>query len=94
MDEVVDPLHGIIVSNCISYGPLLIFHGLTASLISQSSIRFTLPAVLGGTRIALLSNSQFTMDNAFEPGIRATFFRVIPLSIIITKSKLRVNYTF
>ena len=60
MNEVVDPLHGIPVYYCLSYGPLIIFSKVSsASLISQSD-SFTLPAVMGCTGIALLSQSTQT----------------------------------
>ena len=40
-------------------GPLIIFQGITASLIGQSG-SFALPAVMGGTGIVLLSQSTLT----------------------------------
>ena len=53
-------------------GPLIIFQCLTASLIGQS-VSFALPAVMGGTGIALLSqftlNLQATMDTML-PSLR------------------------
>ena len=48
MNEVVNPLHGIPIPIA-----LLIFQGLTALVISQSG-SFVLPAVMGGTGIALI----------------------------------------
>ena len=61
----VDPLHGIPVSYYLSCGPLLLFSKVSsASLISQFG-RCTLPAVMGCTAVALLSqstDSQATMD--------------------------------
>ena len=59
MSEVVDPLHGIPVSYYLSYGPLLLFsQSLTVSLIGHS-VSIALPAVIGGTGMALLS--QFNL---------------------------------
>ena len=60
MIEVVDPLHSIPVSYCRYYGaPLIIFLCLTTSLICQAR-SFALPALIGCTGIALLSQSDRT----------------------------------
>ena len=56
MNEAVDLLHGISVSHCLSYGPILLFFSLSASVIGQPG-NFALPAVVGSTGIALLSRS-------------------------------------
>ena len=54
MIEVVNSPHGIPVSYCLSYGVLLIiFQGLTSSLIGQPG-SFALPAVMRDSRVALL----------------------------------------
>ena len=64
---VVDPLHGIPVSYCLSYGPLILFSKVSsASLISQSG-SFALPAVMGCTGIALLSRSTLTHGPQWTP---------------------------
>ena len=76
----VEPLHGIPVSYCVSYGPLILFSKVSsASLICQSG-SFELPALMVCTGFALLPRS--TMDTASEPGVRGTSFRAIPQSIV------------
>ena len=56
----VNPLHGVPVSYCLSDVPLILFSKVSSdSLISQSG-SFSLPAVIGCTEIALLSQSTLT----------------------------------
>ena len=59
MTEIVEFPHGILVSFCLSYGPSYYFPRFTASLIGRYG-SFVLPAVMGGTRIALLLQSTLT----------------------------------
>ena len=61
INEVVETPHGILVSYCLSYGTF-IFQGLSASLIAQSCslVTLALPAEMGSTGIALLSNFTIT----------------------------------
>ena len=57
---VIDLLHGIPVSDCLSCGPLILLSKVSStSLISQPG-SFALPAVMGYTGIALLSQSTLT----------------------------------
>ena len=74
---VVDPLRGIPVSYCLSYGPLILFSKVSsASLISQSGSS-ALPVVITP---AIYSEWWATMDTASGPEIRGTSFRAIPQS--------------
>ena len=71
---LVDPLHGIPVSYCLSYGPFISFSKVSfASLISQSG-SFALPAVMGCTGIAVYSGYN---------GLYASEPEVTNLSIIV-----------
>ena len=57
---VVDPLHGIPVSYCLSCGPLILFSKVSsASLISQSGSNGMYRDYIA---FAVYSNSQATMD--------------------------------
>ena len=68
MNEVIDPLHEVLIFYCISYGPsLLSLQSITASIISESG-SFSLLDVMGGIMIVLLSQSTITyiLYNAIE----------------------------
>ena len=87
-------MHGIPVSDCLSCGPLIFISKVSsAPLISQSG-SFALPAVMGCTGVALLSQSTLTHNynghSASEPGDRGTSFCEIPQSIKQTTMTLRV----
>ena len=61
---VVDPLHGILVSYCLSYGPLILFSKVSSASLIGQHCSFALPAVMGGTGIVLLS--QFTLTHRLQ----------------------------
>ena len=67
MNEVVDPLHGIPVSYCHSYGPLILFSKVSSTSIISQSGSFALPAVMGCIGIALLPRSTLTRGLQWTP---------------------------
>ena len=59
MNDVVNPLHGISVSYCLSHGPLFLFSKVLPppKLDKQLVLHYQRAAVVGGTGIAYLSQS-------------------------------------
>ena len=85
MNFVVNTSHGILVSYCLSCGTLTLFSKVSsASLIKQSG-SLSLPAVIGCTGIALLSQSTLThrllWTLCFRAWGRGAFFWAIPQSV-------------
>ena len=64
---VVDPLHGIPVSYCLSYGPLLLFSKVSSASLINQSYSFALPAVMVCTGIALLPRFTLTGGPQWAP---------------------------
>ena len=96
LNLVVDPLHEISVSYCLSYRPFIFFSKVSsASLIRQIGC-FALPAVMGCTLISLLRRTTLTGLPQWIPipgrVVSGTSFRAILQSIkIINQSQTTMD---